>query len=61
MIQFRPQENPDRTLVFRRARSIGKVISNNLDENPNHFETTDRFTGRILEVEAEFRNLGDSQ
>lgn len=58
---FRPNENPNKTMVLRRVKSIGKEITNSIEKNPEKIEPSDKLIARIMEVECEWKNLGDNQ
>lgn len=47
---FNPLESPGRKAVFRRARSVATDLE--------QYGVVDRHVYRVMEVEAEFRNLG---
>lgn len=61
-MRIRPMENPSRQMVMRRARSVATEIRLNLEDLSQTEEEllTESFIGRVLEVEAEWRNIRQS-
>lgn len=51
---FRPHSSPSHGEVMRRAESVGRVLG---EVSVHMDEPDDRIIGRVMEVEAEFRNI----